>query len=111
IGLSAWEPGGRVQSSPMSSLPSPKSFSLQGVRGARLKLAGGVALVALFLVALLAGGVVVWFRSAARAAIPQLDGTLVVAGLRAPVTVVRDGHGVPSITAGSLDDLFFVQGH
>jgi penicillin G amidase len=62
---------------------------------------------------LLAGGAlaVQWFRTAARAAMPQLDGTLVVRGIMAPVTVVRDQHGVPSITAQSLDDLFFAQGY
>src|ERR1039458_6953532 len=95
----------------MSSMPSPENSSLQDVRGTRLKLAGRVALVALLLVALLVAGVVAWYRSAAQAAMPQLDGTVVVAGLRGPVTVVRDGRGVPSITAGSLDDLFFAQGY
>ncbi len=52
-----------------------------------------------------------WFRAAAGAAMPTLDGTVVVKGLSAPVTVVRDGHGVPSITAQTLDDLFFAQGY
>ena len=32
-------------------------------------------------------------------------------GLQGAVTVVRDEHGVPSITAGTLDDLFFAQGY
>ncbi|MDR3765142.1 MAG: penicillin acylase family protein [Acidobacteriota bacterium] len=41
---------------------------------------------------------------------PKLDGTLALGGLKAPVSVVRDDHGVPSITAQSLDDLFFAQG-
>jgi penicillin amidase len=68
-------------------------------------------LVVVLLAAALAGGVYVWFRSAVRAAMPALDGTVVVAGLAAPVTVVRDGHGVPSITAQTLDDLFFAQGY
>src|SRR5438270_13315081 len=48
---------------------------------------------------------------AARAALPQLDGHLQVNGLHAPVTVTRDGHGVPTIEASSLDDLFFAQGY
>ena len=34
-----------------------------------------------------------------------------VIGLSAPVTVTRDGHGVPTIEAASLDDLFFAQGY
>ncbi len=47
----------------------------------------------------------------AHSALPQLDGTLRVEGLAAPVTVTRDGHGVPTIEAATLDDLFFAQGY
>ena len=43
-------------------------------------------------------------------ALPQLDGRLVLNGLQAPVKVTRDAHGVPTIEAASLDDLFFAQG-
>ena len=31
--------------------------------------------------------------------------------LSAPVTVTRDGHGVPTIEAAQSDDLFFAQGY
>lgn len=41
---------------------------------------------------------------------PQTSGILKVAGLHGPVSVVRDGWGVPHITAATLDDLFFAQG-
>jgi len=51
-----------------------------------------------------------WVYFIARSALPQLDGTLKVSGLSAPVRVIRDGHGVPTIEAASLDDLFFAQG-
>jgi penicillin amidase len=44
-------------------------------------------------------------------ALPQLDGRLRVGGLSAPVTVTRDGHGVPTIEADTLGDLFFAQGY
>lgn len=47
----------------------------------------------------------------ARAALPQLDGQLPARGLGSPVTVTRDGHGVPTITAASPQDLFFAQGY
>jgi penicillin amidase len=47
----------------------------------------------------------------ARAALPQLDGTLRVKGLAAAVKVTRDGHGVPAIEAATLADLFFAQGY
>lgn len=46
-----------------------------------------------------------------RSALPQLDGSLQVPGLSAPVTVTRDGHGVPAIEANTLEDLFFAQGY
>ena len=52
-----------------------------------------------------------WFYSIARSALPPLDGTLPVAGLSAPVTVTRDSHGVPTIEAIRLPDLFFTQGY
>ena len=69
--------------------------------------AGG--LLALLLVA--AGAGVLWLRSAARAALPALDGDLHLAGLLAPVTVRRDAHGVPHIDAATQDDLFMAQGY
>src|SRR5579864_8018198 len=52
-----------------------------------------------------------WFYFAARSALPQLDGRLRIAGLLAPVTVVRDAHGAPTIDAASFSDLFFAQGY
>jgi penicillin G amidase len=48
---------------------------------------------------------------AARRALPQLDGQVKLRGLSAPVKVTRDTHGVPTIEATSLDDLFFAQGY
>jgi len=47
----------------------------------------------------------------AKASLAQIDGEVKVAGLRAPVQVVRDTWGVPHITAQSVDDLFFAQGY
>ena len=44
-------------------------------------------------------------------ALPQLDGRLQISGLSAPVTVTRDSHGVPTIEAANLEDLFFSQGY
>ncbi|HEY0161925.1 MAG TPA: penicillin acylase family protein [Edaphobacter sp.] len=44
------------------------------------------------------------------ASLPQIDGSLSVPGLSAPVAVQRDHHGVPHIRAASLDDLIFAQG-
>lgn len=47
----------------------------------------------------------------AHSALPQLDGRIQVKGLSAPALVTRDRHGVPTIDAGSLEDLFFAQGY
>jgi penicillin amidase len=46
-----------------------------------------------------------------RRAWPQVDGTLEVAGLTAPVEVVRDRWGVPHLFAANERDLFFAQGY
>ena len=58
-----------------------------------------------------AAGVVAYAYYIAHSALPQLDGRLQVGGLSAPVTVTRDSHGVPTIEAASLGDLFFAQGY
>jgi penicillin amidase len=60
---------------------------------------------------LLLSGAVGYLYHVAHSALPQLDGTVRLAGLSAPVTVIRDGHGVPDIEATTLDDLFFAQGY
>ncbi|MBZ5650076.1 MAG: penicillin acylase family protein [Acidobacteriia bacterium] len=65
-------------------------------------------LIAVLLVAL---GALAWLYSMARSALPQLDGSVKVPGLSARVTVIRDGHGVPTIEAANFDDLFFAQGY
>ena len=65
----------------------------------------GLAVVALVVVLLVAA---VWF---VRRPWPQTDGTLAVAGLSAPVEVIRDEWGVPHIYAANEHDLFFAQGY
>ena len=74
----------------------------------RISIALGV-LVAIAFVGLLVLGA--WLRHSMHAALPQIDGTLHVAGLSQPVTVTRNAQGVPSIQAGNLDDLLFAQGY
>ena len=64
----------------------------------------------LAVVAILAG-VAAYAYHVAQAALPQLDGRIQVSGLSGGVTVTRDGHGVPTIEAATLDDLFFAQGY
>jgi len=65
----------------------------------------------LVLLALAPLAVVLWLRSADKAALPQLDGDVHLAGLSAPVIVRRDAHGVPHIDAATQDDLFVAQGY
>ena len=67
-----------------------------------------IALLVLLLIAFLAFDV--WFYRAVRAALPQEDGTIQLAGLTQPVMVTRDSLGVPTITAANLDDLFLRPG-
>jgi penicillin amidase len=72
-------------------------------------LAIAVPLVILLAVTAFLGGRY-WTRHALRDSLPQIDGTLAIAGLSAPVTVQRDAHGVPHIHAANLNDLVIVQG-
>ena len=65
----------------------------------------------LLAVVVILAGLAAYAYYIAHAALPQLDGRLQIGGLSAPVTVTRDGHGVPTIEAASLDDLFFAQGY
>ncbi|MGH9498188.1 MAG: penicillin acylase family protein [Terriglobales bacterium] len=67
----------------------------------------GASGVVLFLALAVLG----WLYSVAHSALPQLDGTLRVPGLNAPATVSRDDHGIPTLDATTLDDLFFAQGY
>src|SRR5690606_20822245 len=47
----------------------------------------------------------------AKQSLSQIEGTLTLPGLRAPVEVIRDTWGVPHIYAANTDDLFFAQGY
>jgi len=60
---------------------------------------------------LLTLAVLLWGYLIIRSALPQLDGKLHVIGLSAPVTVTRDPHGVPTIEASNVEDLYFAQGY
>jgi penicillin G amidase len=42
---------------------------------------------------------------------PQVDGTVDLAGLSGPVTVVRDGNGIPQLYGDSVGDLMQAQGY
>ncbi|HEY3928504.1 MAG TPA: penicillin acylase family protein [Candidatus Koribacter sp.] len=85
-----------------------QTSSLNAPPKRRIALKIVIAVLAVFLLVFL--GADAWFYHAARVALPQLDGSLHLEGLRGPVTVERDDHGVPTITASNLDDLFMAQG-
>ena len=67
-------------------------------------------ILALLLLIVAFFGARIWARHAMRDSLPQLDGSISLPGVSAPVTVQRDGHGVPSIHAASVDDLVIAQG-
>ena len=54
-------------------------------------------------VLIIGGGV--YARSQLRASLPQVDGTTLLAGLSATVTVERDGLGVPTISGAAREDV------
>ena len=78
-------------------------------RWPRILLWSACTLAVVVLLAASAG--VLWLHSAAKAALPVIDGELHVSGLSAPVIVRRDVHGVPHIEAASQDDLLIAQGY
>lgn len=68
---------------------------------------GGIVVLLLLIV----GGSLFWLRSAMKASLPILDGSIKLPGLSAPVNVRRDAHGVPHIEAATQGDLFVAQGY
>ncbi|MYH39379.1 MAG: penicillin acylase family protein, partial [Rhodospirillaceae bacterium] len=66
--------------------------------------------IALTLAVVLAvAGVVMffWFRTS----LPRLDGSVTVAGIERPVSIVRDGRGIPYIYAETESDAWFALGY
>ncbi len=63
------------------------------------------------LAALLAILALVFAYLAVRGSLPELDGRIEVAGLRAEATIARDSRGVPVIAASSRADLAFATGY
>jgi penicillin G amidase len=65
-----------------------------------------VLLAVVVLLAVGAGGTGLWLRTS----LPTTDGTLALPGLREPVRVSRDAHGIPTIRAESEHDADFALG-
>ena len=70
-----------------------------------------VVSVIVLLLLLAIAGAAAWAWWIARSALPQRDGSVAVPGISAKVRVVRNEQGVPTIEAGTLEDLFFAQGY
>lgn len=85
-----------------SPAPSRRPASVRALRAA------GWVCLALALLAI--AGIAVYWRWSRRA-LPQVDGEARLPGLAAPVTVRRDGLGVPHVQASSLPDLMRAQGY
>ncbi|MFF3986591.1 penicillin acylase family protein [Streptomyces sp. NPDC001797] len=71
-------------------------------------------LIVLVLVLAVVGGVfygAYWSVSTVRASFPQTKGSITLDGLSGPVTVKRDGYGIPQIYASTDEDLFMAQGY
>ena len=62
-----------------------------------------ISLALVLVVAFAAAAGYAWLRQS----LPQLDGTVALTGLKAPVEIVRDRHGVPHIYASSVEDAQF----
>ena len=78
------------------TLPSPRLGARRWLR---------IAILALAIAIIVAGGAALWFWSEMRASLPRLEGQVSVAGLSAPVVIERDGLGTPTIHALSRIDL------
>lgn len=89
----------------MSALPQAPSPPPHKPRMLRLMFfaLGGIIWVAV--------GLALWFSYVGHRALPQLDGSLPVAGLQNNVRVTRNPQGIPTIEASNLHDLFFAQGY
>lgn len=66
----------------------------------------GILVTLALLVGVASGGIYVVLRRS----LPQTEGELKLAGLRAPVSVYRDERGVPHIVASNEHDLYMAQG-
>ncbi|MBV8222608.1 MAG: penicillin acylase family protein, partial [Candidatus Eremiobacteraeota bacterium] len=64
-------------------------------------------LAAIFVLLVIGLALAAWFI---RAPVPKVEGTIIVSGLGAPVTIRRDARGVPHIDARSETDAYFAEG-
>jgi len=75
----------------------------RGFRSWLRRIAAGIAVLA---VAAVGGGYLL-----IETARPQVEGTIALAGIDAPVSIVRDGYGIPRIAAKTERDAYFALGY
>jgi penicillin amidase len=111
---SAPQPANPVESesatAPADKAPEPvEPHSKRMMKRIRMLLAAMLSLVSVVLIGSTAGA---WtFTNALHASYPQTSGALKISGLSAPVTVQRDGNGIPQIYAQTSADLFLAEGY
>ena len=96
---------------PTTAFRTLPNWTFQRPRRSKLRLCLRATLLVLALLCLFCGAAYLWFRSAANAALPQLDGAIEIEGLSSPVSVIRDAQGVPNIRAANMEDLLVAQGY
>ncbi|MGB4135127.1 MAG: penicillin acylase family protein [Microbacterium sp.] len=72
---------------------------------------GGVLLIVLAILLVIATACATFLAWTIQRSFPQTSGSVELEGLHSTVTVQRDDRGIPTITAGSTDDLFFAEGY
>ena len=97
---------------PMNSPRTARAYGVSRQRKGRLpRILLRTSLILILLALFAVSGFVLWLRAGAKAALPVLDGDIHLAGLSAPVNVIRDAHGVPHIQAATQDDMLVAQGY
>ena len=100
-------PGSGVTERPSSTAPPrklPRKKAPPRPKRPRRPIPGWVTALLLLILLTLAGGTgYLYYRG--RASLPQIEGSLVLSGLSAPVDVFRDPFGVPHVFGSDLEDL------
>src|SRR5258708_39863273 len=96
---------------PVKSWPMSTTVASPATRKGFFGIAFRIILWLLLLVLVAGTLAFLWFYNGARSALPQLDGTISVAGLPAPLTVGRGTPGRPDNTAAQREEPFFAPGH
>ncbi|UOR13044.1 penicillin acylase family protein [Halobacillus amylolyticus] len=70
-----------------------------------------ISLISTIIVLVLGIGLTVFVNVYINRSLPQVSGEIKLEGLKDPVTITRDEHGIPHISANNAHDLFMAQGY